>query len=117
RRFIAFQRGVILVLRAEAVPFAPVVDLAVWAVSAAWMRSKKAAMVMGLALNVAIAARIAVYMILARLMTPVDSFLDVSREALGGALASEVPMMFLPCAWLTSRGRRPRALGEARAHA
>src|SRR5262249_30866887 len=93
--FIAFQRGVILVLRTAASPLAPVVDLAVWAVSAAWIRRRNAAMVIGVALNWAIAARMAAYMILARPMAPGALSLVVPSDARGCEGDSDVPMMFL----------------------
>jgi len=50
-------------------------------------------MVIGGEVNVAIAARMAVYMILARLMTPGAFFFPTSRTAWGGDFAWDAPMM------------------------
>ena len=50
-------------------------------------------MVIGGEVNVASAARMAVYMILARLMTPGAFFFATSRHAWGGEVASGFPMM------------------------
>src|SRR5262249_21045842 len=96
RRFIAFHRGVILVLRTAASPL-PREAETVWAVCAASIKRRKAAMLIGAALNVAMAARMAMYMMLARLMTPGALSLATPRDALGCEVVSDVPMMFLPC--------------------